>query len=77
MRRFQLDRVTDVSGVSGTGIVADGIQFHDGQVVVSWFGQHHCVSIWPAIEDVIAIHGHEGATKVVWLDEELKDGRSN
>lgn len=70
MRRFRLVRTKDISGVSGTGIVAEGIVFHDGQVAVSWFGRHHCVSVWPAIQDVEAIHGHEGATYVEWLDGE-------
>lgn len=71
MRRFNLVRNEDVSGVSGTGIVAEGVEFHDGQVAVSWFGRHHCVSIWPNIEDVVAIHGHEGRTIIVWLDREI------
>lgn len=61
-------RHIDISGVSGPGRVADGVQFEDGQVVVSWKGKHHCVSIWPLIEDVVAIHGHEGSTEVVWID---------
>jgi hypothetical protein len=68
MRRFRLVRFVDVSGVSGTGVVAEGVQFDDGQVAVSWFGKHHCVSVWPSVEDVEAIHGHEGATVIEWED---------
>ena len=30
MRDFQLDRVKDISGISGTGLVAEGIEFTDG-----------------------------------------------
>jgi hypothetical protein len=71
VRRFELVRDQDVSGVSGVGIVAEGVQFHDGQVSVSWFGAHHCVSVWPHIDDVTAIHGHGGLTRIVWLDEEV------
>jgi hypothetical protein len=70
MRRFRLVRYVDVSGVSGTGIVAEGVQFHDGQVAVSWFGKHHCVSVWPAFQDVEAIHGHGGSTIFEWIDQE-------
>ena len=66
MKRFKLVRHVDVSGVSGTGIVAEGVVFHDGQVAVSWFGQHHCVSVWPDIESVVAIHGHHGSTVIEW-----------
>lgn len=68
MRRFHLYRAKDVSGVSGVGTVAEGIEFHDKQAALSWFGQHHCVSIWPSTEDIIAIHGHEGSTIIVWED---------
>lgn len=68
MRRFVLQRREDVSGVSGVGTVAEGTQFHDGQVVISWFGQHHSVEVWPSIESADAIHGHNGRTVVEWLD---------
>ena len=65
-RTFKLVRSRDVSGVSGEGLVAEGAMFHDGQVVLSWFGRHHTLEIAPNIEDVIAIHGHSGCTKIVW-----------
>lgn len=70
-RAFHLVRKEDVSGVSGTGVIAEGIVFHDGQVVLSWFGQFHTLEILPKIEDVEAIHGHEGRTQIVWLEREL------
>ena len=75
MRRFHLMRVKDISGVSGTGHVAEGVQFHDGQAVISWFGQFHSIAVYPSIETLIAIHGHDGATLVEWLDPE--DGGAN
>lgn len=67
-RRFQLVRNKDFSGVSGIGVVAEGVVFHDGQVAMSWFGRHHTLEIAPRIEDVIAIHGHNGATVIEWED---------
>lgn len=67
-RRFLLVRTEDVSGVSGVGRVAEGIQFHDGQVVVSWFGQFHTVELSPDIDTVTKIHGHGGKTVVEWVD---------
>lgn len=63
---FKLIRVKDISGVSGEGLVAEGVMFHDGQVVLSWFGRHHTIEIAPCIDDVKAIHGHDGNTKIVW-----------
>ena len=66
MKTFKLVRKEDISGVSGTGTVAEGVEFHDGQVVMSWFGQYHTLEIAPSIESVIAIHGHNGATEVIY-----------
>lgn len=70
MKIFWLSRKKDISGVSGTGVVAEGVQFHDGQCVISWFGQLHSVAVYPSIETLIAIHGHEGATAVIWDDKD-------
>lgn len=66
MRTFKLIRKEDVSGVSGTGTVAEGVEFHDGQCVVSWFGKYHSIEVHPNIETVMAIHGHQGKTEVVF-----------
>lgn len=66
MKTFKLVRKLDVSGVSGTGIVAEGVEFHDGQCVLSWFSQHHSVAVYPTVIDIIEIHGHSGATELVW-----------
>ena len=68
MRRFHLMRVKDVSGVSGTGRVASGIEFEDGQTVLSWLGQFHSLEIHPSAEQLLAIHGHGGATTIEWVD---------
>lgn len=68
MRRFQLARDHDVSGISGTGTVADGVEFPDGTCVIRWRGQRQSTVVWPSAEDVEAIHGHGGATRIEWLD---------
>lgn len=70
-RRFELHRDVDESGISGTGIVAEGVEFTDGVVALRW------QTDWPASvvfhdEGVVAIehvHGHNGSTRIVWLDE--------
>lgn len=69
-RRFFLVRNRDISGVSGTGIVAEGVEFHDKQVVLSWFGKFHSLEVHPSIEQVLNVHGHGGATGVFWIDSE-------
>lgn len=73
-RPFALYRDQDATGVSGTGVVAQGAEWPDGLVVLRWTGA------WPTsvvfhdrgIESVEAIHGHGGKTRVVWLSEELE-----
>lgn len=67
-RVFSLVRHEDVSGVSGTGIVAQGVQFRDGQIALQWCcpGLPSSMSIWPSLEDMLTIHGHRGRTEVVW-----------
>jgi hypothetical protein len=69
-RRFVLDRNVDLTGVSGTGVVAEGIEFSDGVCVLHWIGQ------WPSsvvhyergLEAVLAVHGHDGRTVLRFLD---------
>ena len=70
MRRFVLRRREDETGVSGTGDVAEGVEFGDGTVALRWASQ------WPTsvvfhdrgIAGVEAIHGHGGKTEISWLD---------
>jgi hypothetical protein len=68
MRRFELVRDVDVSGVSGTGVVAWGVQFPDRKVITRWKAQIAQTCVWDSIEDIEAIHGHGGLTHIVWLD---------
>jgi hypothetical protein len=67
-RRFELVRDVDVSGVSGTGHVADGVLFGSGLVVMHWRGEWPSLSMHPNLESVRAIHGHGGATHIAWID---------
>lgn len=68
---FVLHRHHDVSGVSGTGIVADGFEFPDGRVCMRWRGEDGSTVIHDSIETVEKIHGHGGNTVVVWISEDL------
>lgn len=70
MRRFELHRHTDVSGISGTGVVAEGVVFYDGRVATRWVSSKKIAQtcVWDSIEHVEEIHGHGGATDIVWID---------
>lgn len=67
-RRFQLLRHQDVSGVSGTGTVADGVLWPDGTASLRWKGERPSTVHWDRIADAEAVHGHGGATEIVWMD---------
>lgn len=68
-RVFYLQRNKDVTGVSGTGIVAWGVEFPDGRVATRWRGEYPCTAAWDDLEQMLAVHGHNGATVAIWLDE--------
>jgi hypothetical protein len=68
MRRFQLHRDHDITGVSGTGLVAEGAAFSDGGAVVRWLTGTRSTVVWDDVEDINKIHGHGGATRIVWVD---------
>lgn len=63
-RLFELVRFEDETGVSGTGVVADGVEFPDGSVALRWRGDLSSTAVYSGIPDVIAIHGHGGKTRV-------------
>jgi hypothetical protein len=67
-RRFYLDRKKDHSGVSGTGVVATGVQFPDGTCAVRWNGKDASTSLWANVDSLKAVHGHEGSTDIVFVD---------
>jgi len=64
-KEFYLLRKVDVSGTSGTGIVARGVVFPSGKAIMEWTSFHTSMGIYNNVDDVLAIHGHNGATEVV------------
>ena len=64
MRTFVLNRIRDISGVSGTGIIAEGVIFQNGVTIVQWLTATPSINIYSNVEDVLRIHGHGGATVI-------------
>lgn len=70
-RPFVLNRKVDATGISGTGVVAQGVEFTDGSVALRWLGD------WPTsvvfhdrgAAGIEHVHGHGGNTEIVWLPE--------
>ena len=73
-RRFQLVRHDDVSGASGTGVVAEGVEHRDDTVHYRWLTAPRTSQIAGSIHDVRHIHGHGGKTTVRWLDDQGPPG---
>ena len=73
-RTFELVRYRDPSGVSGTGVVAEGCEFTDGSVALRWRGDNPATAVWPDVESILAVHGHQGATEIRWIDAPTAPG---
>lgn len=65
-RLFHLQRHTDISGVSGCGRVADGVLWPDGTATIRWRGNRPSTVHWDTLDHAQAIHGHGGATSIVF-----------
>lgn len=68
MRIFKLVRDEDASGVSGTGEVAEGIEFKNGKCVMCWDTKTSSIAVYENVDELVAIHGHEGRTYVKFDD---------
>jgi hypothetical protein len=65
IRVGHLLRNEDESGVSGIGIVAEWVEFSDGEVVVHWLSHTPSTNHYRNMKQVEAIHGHAGSTEIV------------
>ncbi len=69
LRLFHLKRIEDVHGVSGTGVVAEGVEFSNGMVALTWLSPWRKVDVCENIKALEQVHGHEGRTVIVWVGE--------
>ena len=85
---FYLVRLEDETGVSGTGIIGEGVRWTDGSVSIRWVsstpsfvnfeGVPEDAKVKRIAQDHIkCVHGHSGKTKVVWADDETKAPKTN
>ena len=68
IRRFHFVRSEDVSGVSGTGVVGEGVEFSCGKVAFTWLSHMGTVAVYDNIKTLLAVHGHDGKGTIDWLD---------
>lgn len=68
-RIFVVDRRRDHTGISGIGVIAEGVQFTDGTVVIRWITETATTGIFDSIEDLRKIHGHKGDSVIRWFED--------
>jgi hypothetical protein len=74
-----VQRTVDVTGISGVGHIAEVCEFSDGKGVIRWLGgppqNEPKLEFYDnlGIEPFLKISGHNGNTKVIWLDEIEQD----
>lgn len=69
MRCFTLHRMDDETGVSGTGVVAWGVEWPDKSVSMRWLGSTPSfVNYEGGINHVQKVHGHHGKTVIHFKD---------
>ena len=61
-------RFEDVSGVSGTGVVAIGVVCFDGSAWMRWTSDEPSSVVFDDWRTIANKHGHGGATVLHWLD---------
>lgn len=64
---FKLIRHVDISGVSGTGVVAYGSLFPSGKVTLNWNTDKSSTAVYDSISDLESIHLHGGNTSLCWI----------
>ena len=69
MKLFWLNRKEDLKGISGTGIVAEGVVFENGQAVLRWRGRHSSLAIYHSVKEMMMVHNHHNQTELIYDDD--------
>lgn len=76
IRSFTLRREEDVSGVSGTGVVLEGVLFSTGVVVIHWLTPppRGSIAIFDSLEQFLSIHvaPHPENRSVLAFDDDVE-----
>lgn len=76
MRGFSIERKADTSGVSGTGIVLEGVIFSTGAVVAHWLtpapkGSLNTFDSWDQFVSIHLSSHPENEARVLWADGDV------
>lgn len=65
IEKFYIFRKKDISGISGTGIVAVGVEFPSGKIVIEWTSYQTSIGLYDNMTKFLEVHGHEGNTEII------------
>jgi len=68
MKLFYFFRKEDLTGISGTGPVVEGVQFTNGWCAVRWLSATSSICFYQNLEEVKLIHGHGERTEIIVQD---------
>lgn len=76
-RRFALNQRLDFSGARATGLVAYGTVYPTGRTTLAWYrGDFASITVYDSPEQVLKIHGGDGAMDLVWIDRASRSQHS-
>lgn len=75
VKTFYLLRHEDMSGLSGTGVVAVGAIFPNGRIVFQWTTYRSSMEIYDSVDNLVEIHGHNGKTEIIYGDPPSPDDK--
>lgn len=70
-RVFQVIRHKDGKGISGTGLIIDGVVLSSGKVIIEWHSGNRSVSIFDSLNSFLAVHvkpKYEGENEFRWIE---------
>jgi len=76
MRRFYIQRDEDISETSGTGKVAEGIEWSNGKITLTWLSEYESYEFHQsatALEKIRTHKGKQASTKIVWIDPKFEE----
>ena len=63
---YYLFRVKDKTGISGTGRVAEVVEFSDGKCVIKFNSKISSITVHDSIDNVKKIHCHDGTELIYY-----------
>ena len=71
-KRFILIR-DDHDAVNEPGVVAEGVAFDSGKVVINWTTRPHSIQTFDSLADLLLVQRKNTITRIQWVDTSMRD----